>query len=120
MSTVRAHPRHGTRGVRRHLRIMPDTTRPHVNIHVYRRGDAPITDAIVRRQNAAAYSRISRNETTLVGLPPEELGIGMSDVLAHEELHHILAALEAPETSIDMDTVSNYQTVRRHGMRGGF
>lgn len=134
-TTVRAHARRGTRGVRRHLRIVPNTSRfvPEVRLYPFlpEGQNDPLGRLLyeyeLRADNTVAFTHMRPEKNAReMGLDPNAIYIvrdspskafPISDVLSHEELHHILQHEVDHPTSLALDNIMNVNKLRRAGNR---
>ena len=107
MTTVRAHPRRGTRGVRRYFR--PNVTRPHTTVRLYRKGIdrkrdedlyADSVEAVMHLPSVVPF-RGNNDPNTIYFFDVAEPST--LDTLNHEELHHILLHQEGRATTRSLD-----------------
>jgi hypothetical protein len=110
-SKVRAHRRRGTRGVRRHLRFVENTSRPRTTLHIHRRDVDPELDARLEEHMTLAFMPTSKaagtreyaTDTNSIYLVREDAQNPTEDNLSHEELHAVLNHLEGERTSRALD-----------------
>jgi hypothetical protein len=144
MTTVRAHARRGTRGVRRHLRIVPAKNAPFNTVRLHPRGKDADFDAYVQENVATAYSVMPTANRGLQDIVPggniylakdpaselrlmRDRGTPNSDIsteevtpafLSHEVLHFVLHHEVNDKASEMMDTPWR-RTKRREGYYHG-
>jgi hypothetical protein len=123
MSEVRAHPRRGTRGVRRFWRRPPMDMTPRIELRLALHPDANYRERYWyevsrKRGDTAQVSDEHPGVIYLFREPPPPTSI--EEVLSHEELHRALRGIGEGKAYYDLDRVSNYKTARKHGTTGGF
>jgi hypothetical protein len=121
---VKAHPRKGTRGVRRHLRIVPNTSRPVPKVRIYFRERNPslirrILDAGLDDRKVSAFSvfqPVGELEPRVIYLrsePPKEIPITMADVMGHEDLHDVLEHEVGHSANLKLDNIANFENLQQ-------